>query len=103
MVWRAQQAKDQIERGQSAGKKTNSGGTAGRSSQSQQPIMANQTCVKTRADSVPPCSRTQAEARAMCASAGPSPASRRATYASTVADNSPGPFIKGGPWPVGPL
>ena len=29
MVWRAQQAKDQIERGQSAGKKTNSGGTAG--------------------------------------------------------------------------
>ena len=55
IVWRAQQAKDQMERGQSAGKNTSSGGTAGSFSQSQRPTMASQTCVNIRADSTPPC------------------------------------------------
>ena len=42
-----------MERGQSEGRKTSSGGTAGNFAQSQQPTMASQTWVNMRADSTP--------------------------------------------------
>lgn len=47
--------------------------------------------VKTRLAAMPPRSRIQAEAFAMCGAPGASPARRRATYASMVAESSPGP------------
>lgn len=47
--------------------------------------------VKTRLAAMPPRSRIQAEAFAMCGASGASPARRRATYASMVVESSPGP------------
>ncbi len=63
----------------------------GTSSHFHQPNRASQIRVKTRAEAMPPRSRIQAAALAMCGSSGASPASRRATYASMVVDSSPGP------------
>lgn len=81
--------------GTQGGRKTSSGGSSGRWSQLHQPKRASQIRVNTRAEAIPPWARIQAEARAMCGASGGSPASRRATYASMVAESSGGP-----PWKV---
>ncbi len=77
------------------GKNISSGGSSGRSSHFHQPKRASQIRVNTRLAAIPPCSLTHPAARAMCGSSGRSPARRRATYASMVAERSPGP-----PWKV---
>ena len=53
--------------------------------------------VKTRVRSTPPRSRTSSAALRMCAASGESPASRSATYASTVVDRSRGAGVEGRP------
>ena len=69
-----------------------SGGITGRSSQDHRPDRASQILVKTRVAVTPPWPVIQPAARRhVLGASGSSPASRSATYASTVVDRSPGP------------
>ncbi len=77
--------------GAHGGRKISSGGSSGSRSQGHQPKRASQIRVKTRASAMPPWERTQWAARVMCGASGLSPASRSATYASTVVERSGGP------------
>src|SRR5918995_2909299 len=75
------------------GSSITSGGSAGRSSHDHWPTTASQIRVKTRVASIPPCWRMKRRAPARWGASAGAPASRSATYASTVVDRSPGP-----PW-----
>ena len=79
--------------GMRGGSRISSGGSAGISSQDHSPLNASHMCVKTRARSRPPASRTKTAAFSMCAASGGSPARRSAVYASTVVDRSAGPPV----------
>ena len=68
-----------------------SGGITGRSSHDHRPDSASQILVKTRVAVSPPRPVIQPAAASCARRPGWSPASRSATYASTVVDRSPGP------------
>ena len=68
-----------------------SGGITGSAFQSHRPDRASHILVKTRVAVSPPLPVIQPAAVFMCSASTGSPASRSATYASTVVDRSPGP------------
>ena len=68
-----------------------SGGITGSVFQSHRPDSASHILVKTRVEVSPPWPVIHSAAAFMCSASTVSPASRSATYASTVVDRSPGP------------